>query len=203
MADQLSLLAQGKPQGPNVLYFDLETSKSADEVGGWSNIKGMGMACGVVFDTWDGQYHVYDEGDVSKLIDHLRRGDLVVGFNHLRFDYEVLAGYSSANLRGLPNFDILEDVTRILNHRLKLDSIAKATLGQAKSADGLQSLRWVKEGRLDLVREYCKKDVEVTRDLFLYGGRKGEVFFERAGEKVRIPVDWNVDKLVGSRRRAE
>lgn len=195
MADQLSLLSPSSPKGPNVVYFDLETSRSADEVGGWSNIKGMGMACGVCFDTWDGQFHVYEEAETAKLVEHLKRSDLVIGFNHIRFDYEVLTAYSSDNLRSLPNFDILDDVTRILGHRLKLDSLAKATLGTAKSADGLQSLRWVKEGRMDLVREYCKKDVEVTRDLFLHGLKNGEVFYEQRGEKVRIPVDWGLEKL--------
>lgn len=196
MADQLSLLAQPKPKGPNVVYFDLETARSADEVGGWNNIRGMGMACGVCFDTGDGQYHVYDEKDVPALVDHLKRADLIVGFNHIRFDYEVLAAYTQAPLRDLANFDILDDITRILGHRLKLDSLVKATLGTAKTADGMQSLRWVKEGRLDLVREYCKKDVEVTRDLFLHGALNGEVFFERAGERVRIPVDWDLQKLI-------
>ncbi len=176
MADQLSLLAPGKPKDPNLVYFDLETARSADEVGGWANVKGMGMACGVCFDTWDGQFHVYDEKDVPRLIGHLKRADLIVGFNHLRFDYEVLSAYSSVDLRRLPNFDILEDITRILSHRLKLDSLVKATLGTQKSADGFQSLRWVKEGRMDLVREYCKKDVEVTRDLFLFGPGRGKCF---------------------------
>ncbi|MFH1262242.1 MAG: DEAD/DEAH box helicase [Pseudomonadota bacterium] len=199
MVEQLSLLTPRKVDGPNVVYFDLETLRGADEVGGWSNIRGMGMACGVCFDSRDGQFHVYDEIEVEGLIAHLKRADLVVGFNHVRFDYEVLAGYSKADLRSLPNFDILEEVTRILGHRLKLDSIVRSTLGQAKSADGMQSLRWVKEGKFDLVREYCKKDVEVTRDLFLHGSKTGELFFERTGERVRIPVDWNVEKLIRSR----
>jgi DEAD/DEAH box helicase domain-containing protein len=199
MPDQLSLLSQPKPRDPNVVYFDLETARSADEVGGWSNIRGMGMACGVCFDTHDGQHHVYDEKDVGRLIEHLKRADLIVGFNHVRFDYEVLAAYTPVHLRELPNFDILDDVTRILGHRLKLDSLVKATLGTAKSADGLQSLRWVKEGRMDLVREYCKMDVEVTKNLFLHGERHGEIFFEKMGDRIRIPVDWDILKL--ARRR--
>ena len=36
-----------------ILYFDLETKYSADEVGGWSNIEDMGMSIGVIWDTTD------------------------------------------------------------------------------------------------------------------------------------------------------
>ncbi len=58
-------------------------------------------------------------------------------------------------------------------------------------ADGLQSLEWVKEGRLDLVEEYCRKDVEILRDLYLYGRRVGHVCYQdREGRKVKLPVDW-------------
>jgi len=35
----------------NVVYFDLETQKSANEVGGWNRISNMGMSVGVTFST--------------------------------------------------------------------------------------------------------------------------------------------------------
>ena len=186
-----------KAAKPRVVSFDLETMRSADEVGGWSNIHKMGMACGVCYDSVDGQYHVYEEKDVADLIRHLQRADLVVGFNHVRFDYTVLRGYSSFDFNKLPNFDILLDVTERLGHRLKLDSLVTATLEAKKSADGLQSLKWVKEGRLDLVIDYCKKDVEVTKDLFEYGLREGKVlYYSRSADKVVLDVDWDLKNLI-------
>ena len=39
--------------GSRVQYFDLETQKSADDVGGWGNIHKMGLAVGVVWDSHD------------------------------------------------------------------------------------------------------------------------------------------------------
>ncbi|HLG18577.1 MAG TPA: hypothetical protein VI895_02030 [Bdellovibrionota bacterium] len=202
MTEQFSLPLGAPKQSPRVVVFDLETLRGADEVGGWSNVQRMGMACGVCYDTSDGQYHVYEEKDVPSLVNHLRRADLIVGFNHVRFDYKVLSGYSDTNLIALPNLDMLLEIENVLGFRLKLDSLAKATLGETKSADGLQSLRWVKEGRLDLVREYCKKDVEVTKKLFEYGVREGHVVFEKSGLPTQIPVHWNIEKLTQAKLRS-
>ena len=195
-AEQISLLGNTPNDDPRVVFFDLETLRSAADVGGWKNLAKMGMACGVVYDTKDKQYVVYDEKDVAQLIDHLARADLVVGFNHIRFDYGVLAGYSKFKFRYLPSFDILVDVERVLGHRLKLDSIASATLGESKSADGLQSLQWVKEGKMDLVRDYCKKDVEVTRNVFEFGADNGFFKYQTFDGPRQANVQWNVADLI-------
>mgnify|MGYP000971043638 FL=1 len=82
------------PPVTNIVYFDLETQKSAEEVGGWNKIRDMRMSVGVTFSTARGTYQIYPESRVDALIEELRRADRVVGFNILRFDYEVLAGHS-------------------------------------------------------------------------------------------------------------
>ena len=190
------------PPKVRLLYFDLETKRSADEVGGWNNIKNMGMACGVVYDSIEEKSFVYDEPQAKDLVRHLQRGDLIVGFNHVGFDYAVLSGYSDVQFNALPSFDMLVDVTRLLGHRLKLDQLVTATLGDKKSADGMQSLKWVKEGKMDLVREYCKKDVEVTRRLFEYGSKEGRVYyFDRENEKIQLAVQWDISFLLSKVKR--
>jgi DEAD/DEAH box helicase domain-containing protein len=66
-----------------------------------------------------------------------------------------------------------------------------------KSADGLQSLQWFKEGRIEEVIAYCQKDVEITKDLFLFGLAHGHLLFEtRAGQRVRLPVEWKLEKIL-------
>src|SRR3954453_14409919 len=124
----------------NIVYFDLETQKSADEVGGWDKISLMRMSVGVTYSTERGSYKIYGEKQVDDLIHELQRADLVVGFNHLRFDYEVLHAYTTLDLRQLPTFDMLVDLQRRLDHRLSLDSIATATFGVEKTAEGLQAI---------------------------------------------------------------
>src|SRR5580765_7890807 len=121
----------------NTVYFDLETQKSADEVGGWDKISRMGMSVGVTYSTARGDYRIYGEKQVNDLITDLQRADLVVGFNVLRFDYEVLHGYTALDLTQVPTLDMLVELTNTLQHRLSLDSIANATFGLEKTAEGL------------------------------------------------------------------
>ena len=182
---------------PRILVFDLETKRSAAEVGGWGNCHLMGMALGVVWDSIDQKFHTFQEAQVNALVEKLKTGDLVVGFNHTRFDYAVLAGYSDFDFSSLPNFDILSYVFQKLGMRLSLGHLAQKTLGAAKSADGLESLKWVKEGRFDLVEEYCRKDVELTRDLFYFGLEKHKVIFEsNHGELLELKLDWELEEII-------
>ena len=64
----------------NIVYFDLETKLSADEVGGWGNISKMRMSVGVTCNSVTGEYKIYGEQQVNELITDLQRADLVVGF---------------------------------------------------------------------------------------------------------------------------
>src|SRR5437773_4365932 len=96
------------PPAKNIVYFDLETQKSAEEVGGWNRIRDMRMSIGVTYSTARGGYRIYGEKDVDDLIEELWRADLVVGFNNLRFDYEVLNGYlRMRDLGQVPTLDLL------------------------------------------------------------------------------------------------
>jgi DEAD/DEAH box helicase domain-containing protein len=178
-----------------IVVFDLETQKLAQDVGGWKNISKMGLAVGVAHTESEG-FLTFTEDNVNDLISLLKAADLVVGFNHLRFDYEVLKAYTNENLRALPNLDILVDVQAALGHRLNLNHLAHHTLQKHKSGDGLEAIRWFREGRLDLVEQYCKDDVAITRDLYLYGVKNGYLLYERkSGGKAKIRVKWG--ELVG------
>ena len=171
--------------------FDLETQRSAAEVGGWHRAWKMGISCACLYDSADAQTHVYLEQEVPALIEHLKSLPLIVGFNVLRFDYTVLKGYDRYDFKSLPTLDLLQHVHARLGYRLSLDHLAQATLGAEKSADGLQALEWWKQGRIDDIVAYCKQDVAVTRDLYLYGREHGHLLFtNKAKNKVRLPVDW-------------
>ena len=175
----------------NIVYFDLETQKAAEEVGGWSHISKMGMSIGVTFSTARGDYKIYGEKQVNDLLADLQRADLVVGFNIINFDYEVLHGYTPLDLHATPTLDLMADLEQKLGHRLSLESIAKATLNAPKVADGLQALKWWKEGRILEIAEYCCFDVKITKELHEYGQRHGEVSFtDRLGQKRTVKVKW-------------
>lgn len=175
----------------NIVYFDLETQKSADEVGGWSNIRDMGLSVGVTYSTTRGGYRIYGEKEVNDLIEELLRADLVVGFNNLRFDNEVLHGYTVMDIGQVPTLDLMVDLQKTLQHRLSLDAVATATLGVEKTAEGLQAIRWFKEGKLMEIAEYCCYDVKITRMVHEYGATHKQVFYRnRFGNKLSVAVDW-------------
>ncbi|MBL0060481.1 MAG: ribonuclease H-like domain-containing protein [bacterium] len=174
----------------------METQLSAEDVGGWREARQMRVAVAAVWDSLDNQVALYEEAHIEDLIAHLKRADVICGFNIRKFDFEVLRGYTFDNLQSLPILDLLEIVTDNRGGRLKLNTIAKATLGIGKSADGLQSLEWFKNGRLDLVREYCQKDVEVTRDVMLFALQNGYVLFEdKSGTSVKLPFRIDLEKF--------
>jgi DEAD/DEAH box helicase domain-containing protein len=177
----------------NIVYFDLETQKSAEEVGGWDKISRMRMSVGVTFNTARGDYRIYGEKSVNDLLTDLQRADLVVGFNVLRFDYEVLHGYTILDLRQLPTLDLMVDMSRTLQHRLSLDSIASATFGVQKTAEGLQAIQWFKAGRLLEIAEYCCYDVKLTKLVHEHGLRHRQLHYHnRFGKKLTVPVAWSI-----------
>ncbi len=188
-------------RAPRLVFVDVETQRSAKEVGGWHNAHLMRVALAVTWDSSTERFESFGEADVPALIERLDAADLVVGFNICRFDYAVLRGYTERDLGELPTFDMLEAIHRRLGFRLPLSHLAEETLGASKSADGLQSLSWWKEGRVDLIEAYCRKDVELLRDLLRFAEREGHLLFRtREGRRVRLPAPWRTVELVEQAR---
>jgi len=169
----------------------VETQRSAQEVGGWHRADLMGISCAVLYDSKEDTYFEFLDHQVPRLVEHLESCNLVIGFNIKKFDFHVLGGYSDFSFETLPTLDILEDVHGRLGYRLSLDHLARVTLGQKKTGDGLQALRWWKQGRIREIIDYCKADVKITRDLYQYGKENGYLLFtNKAKKRVRIPVKW-------------
>lgn len=175
----------------NIVYFDLESQKTFDEIGGRDPSKLL-LACGVTWSTERNDFTVYWEKDAATLIAELKSADRVIGFNIVNFDYQVLRPYvPDENFRAFKSTDMLQDIYRTLGFRLSLDSIAKATLGATKTADGLQSVAWFKNGELDKVAEYCKADVDITRRVHEFGRDHGFVnYYSKLGSKLKVAVNW-------------
>jgi DEAD/DEAH box helicase domain-containing protein len=172
--------------------FDVETQRSAAEVGGWHRADRMGISVAVLYDSDSDCFKTYLEKDIPDLIRDLQSFDLVVGFNNKRFDNKVLSAYSVFNLASLPTLDIMEKISNRLGYRLSLDSLAEHTLGVKKSANGLQALQWYKEGKIEEIVSYCRQDVKITRDIFLFGLENRYLLFKnKAGSIVRLPVDFS------------
>ena len=183
----------------NIVYFDLETQKSFGDVGGYQHKDKMGVSVAVTYSTARGSYRIYSENEMNELGEELFRADLVVGWNHLQFDYPVLQPYLLRNLgEDTINLDMMLDLERRLGFRLKLDAVASATLGSGKTADGLDALRWWQEHKktgdfapLRKIAEYCAYDVKVTMSVHQHALQHGVLKYDdRNGRTQEIAVDW-------------
>lgn len=187
--------ASAAPAAPRsegrLLVLDLETQRGADEVGGWANVSRMGLALAVVYDFVREDFRTYREKDVERLLLDLALADRVVGFNIDGFDLKVLSGYTSHDLGRIRTLDLLSDIRARLGFPVSLAHLAEVNLGTPKSGSGLDSLRWWREGRVDLVEAYCRADVDLARRLFELGRRQGYVLYRnREGVPLRVPVSW-------------
>jgi DEAD/DEAH box helicase domain-containing protein len=196
--------ASEETREPRIVFFDLETQKTAADVGGWQNTHLMRISVSVVFDSAERRFFVYLEADTQGLVAHLEKANLVVGFNVKQFDYTVLGAYTNRPLRRLPTFDILEDVYRRLGFRLSLDHLGAETLKRPKTADGLQAVEWFRQGEIGKLTEYCTNDVAITRDLFLHGLKSQHLVYKekRSDQRLRLPVDWEIEKIISAAKAA-
>lgn len=178
----------------NIVYFDLETQKSAQEVGGWHNIAKMGLSVAVTYSTQRGDYQIYTEKEVNDLIQELQRAHKVIGFNVFRFDYTVLQPYSLFDFSQIPTLDLMVSLEQAIGHRVSLDAVAESTLGINKTGDGMDALRWWKEGKLREIAEYCCYDVKATRLVHEFGAEHGSVSYMHSKTKLKreVPVQWRV-----------
>lgn len=175
------------PDTEQDIFFDIETLRLSHEVeGGWSNIARFGLAVAV---TWDAgnRFRRWFEPDVKALIYELGRFARIVSFNGDRFDFEVLRGYHPVGNLVPKSFDLLADLHRRLGFRIKLDDLARETLGHQKSGNGLEIVQWWREGRKEEVCKYCENDVQLLVDLVEFARRKKYVVVN----KRQLPVDWH------------
>lgn len=201
----------------NFVYFDLETERSAEEVGGWKNIEQLGIAVGVTCAARDDKietrvlagaddeiarakavftHRVFLNEEIAALLQTLQVGDGVIGFNTRGFDFRVLQPFADFDVSALPNLDLMLDLKNVAGFRPSLESCCTASLGAKKSGGGLEALQWWREGRRDEVISYCKDDVTLTRLLHEFGAKNGFVkCLTRSGVVKTLPVDWSLNYL--------
>jgi DEAD/DEAH box helicase domain-containing protein len=175
------------------LVIDIETKQLVQDVGGWDHVDKLGISVACAYDSKTDQFTSYTEDKLKDLID-LCEERLVVGYNIRGFDLPVMVPYG-LDVKKLDVFDIMYDLEALTRQRyLKLDYVAKGTLGLGKSADGLQAVEWWKQGQIQKIIDYCTQDVKVTRDVFQFGRQNGFVKIQRsedAEKKSQVSVQWN------------
>ena len=177
-----------------LVVFDTETKKAFDEVGGFYPEKlGVSISCVYTLDSESGKesYRAYKEADFPEMFRLFETADRIVGFNSIGFDMPALSPYYVGDLLRLPNFDMLAEIEKKLGHRVALDALAKETLGIQKNGHGLDAIRYYHDGDWESLTKYCMQDVRVTKELYNYGVKNGQLKFKNKwNEVVVVDVDF-------------
>lgn len=171
-----------------IVTFDIETANWMDETGSGAP-EDLSIAVAGIHDSETGRYSCFLEHELPELWKILERADMLVGYNSDHFDIPLLNKYYPGDLARIKSLDLMQEIYRILGRRLKLDTVAEATLNERKNGDGMQSLRWWKRGEVEKVKEYCLKDVELTKRVFDYALQNGSVKYRDLGALKEIKLD--------------
>lgn len=159
------------------ITFDIE-SVSDSLVRGRVDVAEQELTVVAIHDSQTGEYSSYLKEDLPKLWPILENTDVLIGFNSDYFDIPLLNRYYPGDLSHVRSLDLLTEVQKVLGRRIRLQSLAEATLGRGKSGDGLKAGEWWKEGKYDQVREYCIEDVRLTRELYDYALANGSLKYK-------------------------
>jgi len=170
------------------IIFDLETQNTFHDVG-TNDPTALSISVGTFFDSDTDTYTTVTEGELPKVWSLLEKADALVGYNSNHFDIPLLNKYYPGDLTGIKSIDILEEIRKSLGRRVRLDSVAEATVGAKKSAHGLQAVRWWQEGKIEEIKKYCEQDVRVTKKVFDYALKNGHIKFKDGSRKREVPLD--------------
>lgn len=175
------------------VVYDIETYPTIVQSNGHP-VEIMNMSVAVTFDK-ENQYRTWFEENINELIEFLLSFENIVGFAIKNFDNAILNQYQNGCKVSLDNksTDILEIIEKRLGHRVSLNNIASPTLKLEKTGDGQKAIDWWLDGKKDLVIEYCKEDVRITKELYEYGINNQEIYFNSFGDIRKLKVDWKED----------
>ena len=176
------------------ITFDIE-SISDSVVRGHIDVNEQELTVVAIHDSLTGEFSSYFKEDLHKLWPIIEHADMLIGFNSDVFDIPLLNRYYPGDLTHIHSLDLLNEVQKVLGRRIRLQSLAEATLGKDKSGNGLDAQIWWREGKKEKVREYCIDDVRITRELYDYALTNGVLKYKDLRDIRDIKLDtsrWNL-----------
>jgi DEAD/DEAH box helicase domain-containing protein len=172
------------------IIFDIETQNTFADVE--NDFKKFRISCVSIYSYATDSYSSFTENELNKLWPILEKADRIIGYNSEHFDLPILHNYYPGDLSVINHLDIMKKIKESTGVRLKLNDVAMATLDIAKSADGLQAIKWWKEGKIDEIKKYCEQDVKVTKEIYEFGKNNRQLFYKSlAGEILPFAVNFD------------
>jgi DEAD/DEAH box helicase domain-containing protein len=170
------------------ITFDIE-SVSDSVVRGHIDVNEQELTVVAIHDSNTGEYSSYFKEELPRLWPILERANMLIGFNSDSFDIPLLNRYYPGDLSHIRSLDLLTEVQKVLGRRIRLQSLAEATLGRGKTGEGSKAGEWWKEGEKEKVREYCIEDVRLTRELYEYALANGVLKYKDLLDIRDIKID--------------
>ncbi len=168
------------------ITFDIETVGDFRSNGDFSNLE---ITVVGTHNSETGELKGFFQEDFPAMWKLFESADILVGYNSDHFDIPILNRYYAGDLTKIKSVDLLKEVRAVLGRRLKLQSIAEATLGRGKISDGLEAMDWWAQGKKDKVMEYCLEDVRITNDIYEYARKNGSLKYKDYEGKREIKLD--------------
>ena len=205
-----------KFSGKRILFFDIETKQLfRDIVPEWESLKSterkklypmmlkeikMAIAGVLTFDNKEDfpKYDYYTELDIEQLKKKLGECDIIIGHNLLHFDYRVVEKYLTADFMkklGVKTIDTFALLNKRTEEYIGLNDLGKLNLGITKTKNTLLIPKLWKEGRHSEVKEYLRRDLELTAGIFCYVLKFGQLIYphKRYGKFIEdrtVKLDW-------------
>ncbi len=161
------------------LVFDIETANFfTDPDVGWNNFARLKISGVGIYEYETDKYSYFNENELVLAAEHFNRADTLVGFSSNRYDIPVLNYHFNRLKVGLDLFgkervDLLDKIEFVTGRRISLSRLAEANLGEAKTGHGSEAIKMYDERRFEELKEYCLKDVELTKRLYDIYREKG------------------------------
>lgn len=154
------------------ITFDIETSNIFSDVAS-NDARDLDLSVICIHDSHTDEYSSYTQEQLPNLWPILESADMLITFNGDHFDIPLLDKYYPGDLTKIKSLDLLKEVKNALGRRIKLDTLAQATLGTQKSGHGLEAVTWWRNGEYDKVIAYCIDDVKITKQIYDYAREHG------------------------------
>jgi hypothetical protein len=170
------------------ITFDIETANAFPSLAR-NDLSRMEVSIVGIHDSETDEYSSYSKEEFPKLWPILERADMLIGFNSDTFDIPILNRYYPGDLTKIKSLDLLVEVQKSLGRRVRLQSLAEATLNKGKGGNGLQAVEWWAAGEYEKVRKYCIEDVRITRELYDYALQHGSLKYKDLKQKRDVKID--------------
>lgn len=171
-----------------IIVFDTETRNVFTDVGS-NDAADLDLSVVCIWDSATDTYSSYFQEDLPKLWPIIEKADILIGFNSDHFDIPLLNKYYAGDLTKINSLDLLKEVRASLGRRIKLDTLAEATLGKKKIGHGLEAITWWKNGNLEALVKYCIEDVRITKEIYEYALQHKKLLYKDGRTVQEIKLD--------------